>query len=171
MIFMFKTRDKLVLIMFGLFVLIGMAYLWLSPANLKTTPDIKLVTLPGKSLSLASPRGKPVLVTFWATSCPDCIQEVPHLVNLYNEFSKQGLRIVAMPYDRPDFVMQMVKKKNLPYTVALDLKGEAVWAFGNVQLTPSSFLIAPDDRITKHKIGKMNMAIMKQQIADMLTEG
>lgn len=146
------------------------AFLWLGPSGLQKAPDITLTTLDGKKIELQSLRGKPVLVTFWATSCPGCIKEMPHLIELYHELHNKGLEIIgiAMPYDRPDHVIEMRKRKNIPYPIALDIKGEAVSAFGNVRLTPSSFLINPAGIIVKHKIGEMDMKKVHALIVGML---
>ena len=164
-----KRRGTLISL-FALTLLGTLGYMWLAPAGLKTSPDISLVTLDGKQLQLASLRGKPLLVTFWATTCPGCIREVPHLIELYDELSPQGLEIIAiaMDYDPPNRVLAMRNARNIPYPVALDIHAEAARAFGNVRLTPTSFLIAPDGRIVYQKPGGMNMARLRRKILEML---
>lgn len=166
---MMKTKDKLISL-FAITVLVLLAYLWLGPGGIQSAPNISLKILDGRSLNLKDLRGKPVLITFWATSCPGCIKEMPHLVELYNELHDKGLELIgiAMPYDRPDHVVEMVKRKGLPYPIAIDIEGVAVAAFGNVQLTPTSFLIDPAGQIVKHKIGVMNMSQLHEQIVSML---
>ena len=128
-----KTKDILISF-FAILILASIAYLWMAPSGVQKSPDITLQLLDGKKLQLSSLKGKPVLITFWATSCPGCIKEMPHLVELYHELHKEGLEIIgiAMPDDRPDYVMEMVKRKKLPYSIALDINAEAVKAFGNV---------------------------------------
>jgi len=154
-------------------VLLGIfAWLWLAPAGLKNSPDITLLTIDGEELQLASLHGKPVLLTFWATNCPGCIREMPHLIELYDELSPQGLEIIgiAMSYDKPSHVLSMRKARNIPYPVALDINGDAARAFGNVRLTPTSFLIAPDGRIVFQKIGEMDMQKLRNDILAMLKQ-
>jgi peroxiredoxin len=154
-------------------VLLGtLAWLWLAPAGPKVSPDITLLTIDGEELSLASLRGNPLLLTFWATTCPGCIKEMPHLIKLYDELSPQGLEIigVAMSYDKPSHVLSMRKARNIPYPVALDIHGTAAQAFGNVRLTPTSFLIAPDGRIVSRKIGEMDMPKLRTNILAMLQQ-
>lgn len=162
--------GKTLIALFALALLGSLGYLWLVPAGLKTSPDIGLVTIDGEQLQLASLRGRPLLVTFWASTCPGCIREMPHLIELYEELSPQGLEIIgiAMDYDPPNRVLATRDAKNIPYPVALDIHAEAARAFGNVQLTPTSFLIAPDGRIAYRKPGEMNMAKLRQDILDML---
>ena len=156
--------------LFAIVLLATLGYLWFAPAGLKTSPDIKLVTIDGEQLQLASLRGNPLLITFWATTCPGCIKEMPHLIELYEELSPQGLEIIgiAMDYDPPNQVLAMRNAKNIPYPIALDIDADAARAFGNVRLTPTSFLIAPDGRIVFQKLGEMSMEKLRQDILDML---
>ncbi len=158
--------------LFAVLIIGSIAYLWMAPSGAQQVPDITLQMLDGKKLKLSSLRGKPVLITFWATSCPGCIKEMPHLIELYDELHAKGLEIIgiAMPYDRPDYVMEMIKRKKVPYQIAFDLKGEAVQAFGKVSLTPTSFLIDDKGRIIKKKIGEMNMAVWKKRIVAILNK-
>lgn len=160
-----KTKQILISI-FAIILLSSIVYLWLAPSGAQRAPDLTLQLIDGKKLKLSNLKGKPVLITFWATSCPGCIKEMPHLIELYNEMHEQGLEIIgiAMPYDRPDYVMEMVKRKKLPYHIAFDLKGEAVRAFGKVSLTPTTFLIDDQGRIVKKKIGEMKMDVWNKRI-------
>ena len=164
-----KTREAL-LTLFAVALLGTLAWLWFAPAGLKTSPDISLMTIKGEEIQLASLRGKPLLVTFWATTCPGCIKEMPHLIELYDELAPQGLEIIgiAMDYDPPNRVLAMSKARNIPYPIALDIHADAARAFGNVRLTPTSFLIAPDGRIVYQKIGTINMVRLREDILGML---
>ena len=147
--------------------------LWLGfNKNLASAPDVTLATVTGKKIALRDLRGKPVLVTFWATDCPGCIKEIPHLIDLYTHYHRQGLEIiaVAMTYDPPNHVIALTEDLQLPYNVALDLNGEIAHAFGDVQLTPSTFLISPQGLIVQQKTGAFDPAEMKNLIAP-LTKG
>lgn len=164
-----KTKD-LLSGLFALVLVVALAYVWLSPQGLKEAPALSIRTLEGDSVELASLRGKPVLVTFWATSCTGCVKEIPHLIELYQEFSPQGLQLlaIAMSYDPPNHVIAMRDSRQLPYPIALDIDGNAARAFGDVRLTPTSFLIAPDGRIVREKIGEMDMPEVRAQLRAML---
>jgi len=164
-----KSR-RLLITLCAVAMLAILGYLWLAPAALKTAPDIGLMTLDGKELQLASLHGRPVLVTFWATTCNSCVSEIPHLIELYDELAPQGLEIVAiaMDYDPPNRVLALRKARNIPYPIALDIQADAAVAFGNVRLTPTSFLIAPDGGITHQRTGTMNMAAVRRDILAML---
>ena len=147
--------------------------LWLGfNKTIASAPDVTLNTLTGKAIVLKELRGKPVLVTFWATDCPACIKEIPHLIDLYTRYHQQGLEViaVAMTYDPPNHVIALTDNLQLPYTVALDLNGEIAHAFGNVQLTPSTFLISPQGLIALQKTGAFDPEKMKTLI-ETLTKG
>jgi len=164
-----KIREALITLF--AFALLGtLTYLWFAPDGLKTSPDISLMTLKGEEIQLASLQGKPVLVTFWATTCSTCIKELPHLIELYEELAPRGLVIIgiAMDYDPPNLVLAMSKARNIPYPIALDIHADAARAFGKVRLTPTSFLIAPDGRIVYQKTGTMNMASLREDILGLL---
>ncbi|HSR62478.1 MAG TPA: TlpA disulfide reductase family protein [Gammaproteobacteria bacterium] len=156
---------------FLMLLVAAIAWVWLSPGGLDTAPDITFRTIDNRTIDLQSLRGQPVLVTFWATTCSGCMQEMPHLISLYNDYEDKGLEIigVAMPYDIPSHVVQLASERNVPYPIALDIDSSITSAFGDVMLTPTSFLIAPDGTIIKHKIGEMDMKKLREQISNLLS--
>jgi peroxiredoxin len=164
-----KTKDILSSV-FILSLLSGLIYLWFSPAGVKSAPDYTFKIVDGRSISMTSLRGKPVIISFWATSCPGCIKEMPHLIELYHDYEKQGLEIIgiAMAYDPPNHVMEMRKRKNIPYPISLDIDSSAATAFGEVSLTPTSILISPEGKIVMQKTGALDMAQVRQHIQSMI---
>ncbi len=148
----------------------AVVWLWFSPSGISQAPNIKLTITDGTSIDLDELQGKPVLITFWATSCIGCVREMPHLIALYNELADDGLEIIgiAMPYDPPNRVVKMISEREIPYPIAIDIEGKAVVAFGDVLVTPTSFLIAPDGTIVKHTIGEMDMNELRDSIISML---
>lgn len=130
-------------------------------------PETTFSTITGQKITLSELRGKPVIVTFWATDCASCIKEIPHLIELYQQYHPKGLEIiaVAMAYDPPNHVIDMTQALQLPYPVALDMQAENAHAFGDVSLTPTTFLIAPDGTIVLQKTGLFDLSEMKNQIS------
>ena len=137
----------------------------ISPVPVKA-PDVTFTTITGKKIALKELRGKPVIVTFWATDCPACVKEIPDLIDLYRQYHQQGLEIIAvtMYYDPPNHVVNMTEAQQLPYDVALDLKAEHAHAFGEVLLIPSTFLISPGGLIDLKITGAFDLAEMKTRI-------
>ena len=145
---------------------------WLILSQKKTAPDVTVATLKGDKLSLSQLHGKVVLVNFWATSCTTCVAEMPKLVDTYNTFAARGYTMVAvaMDYDRPDYVLNYATRNNLPFTVALDLKGDAAQAFGGVRLTPTSFLIDKRGRIVQQYLGAPDFPKLHALVDQLLKE-
>ena len=144
-----------------LIVVAALAYAMLSkPA----APAATFVTLDGRPIQLDSLRGKVVLVNFWATSCPGCIKEMPGMVEAYNQYKAKGFEIiaVAMSYDPPSHVVNFTQTRQLPFPVALDVKGELAQAFGDVRLTPTSFIIGKEGQIIEQKIGELDFVKLRK---------
>lgn len=134
-------------------------------------PDVTFMTLKGEKIALKNLRGKPVLVTFWATDCPSCVKEVNDFVDLYQQFHSKGLEIiaVAMVYDPPNHVVEMTQAKQIPYFVALDLQAKHALAFGKIEFTPTTFLINPAGQIVFSKIGRFDFEDMKHRLQQFLS--
>ncbi len=138
--------------------------------ELDKAPAISLQLIDGRKISLQQLQGRPVLITFWATTCASCRKEMPHLIALYNELAPKGLEIigVAMSYDPPNQVVALSKRLQIPYPLALDVEGNIALAFGDVNLTPTSFLIGPDGSIVQHDVGIMDMNGLRKRIEGLL---
>jgi thiol-disulfide isomerase/thioredoxin len=163
-----QTKYRLAgLVLFGLLT-VSVWLLW--PGRYPKAPDVTFKTITGKAINLKTHLGKPVIITFWATSCPGCIAEMPHLIELYQDYHPRGLEIiaVAMFYDPPNRVVAMTRARKLPYDIALDLMAENARAFGDVKLTPTTFLIAPDGSIVLSKIGTLDIHRLKNRIENLL---
>lgn len=161
-----KSWGKGILIL----MLISLA-LWMARSEKYTfTPDTTFTTITGERITLKALQGKPVLVTFWATSCPSCIKEIPHLVALYKQFHPKGLEIIAiaMVYDPPNRVVAMTHEQNLPYPIVLDITSEHAKAFGRVWATPTTLLISPDGSVAKRDIGAFDPNDMQTRIEQLL---
>ncbi len=138
----------------------------------RPAPDVVFKTISGEKISLNSLRGRPVLINFWASNCGYCLEEMPHLAELYRELSGKGLQIigVAMPYDIPSHVVQRSKQLDIPYPVAIDPDDIVARAFDNVRFTPSSFLINAQGMIIDKTTGQMNLDTLRTQINQLLKE-
>lgn len=119
-------------------------------------PDVTFITLAGEKVTSQSLRGKVVMVNFWATSCVTCVKEMPQMVDTYNKFKGQGLEFIAiaMKYDPPNYVLNFTETRKLPFKVALDSGGDIAKSFGDVTLTPTTFLIDQDGKIIKRYVGE-----------------
>ncbi|MGH8668452.1 MAG: TlpA disulfide reductase family protein [Burkholderiales bacterium] len=119
-------------------------------------PQVRFATLSGETLATSDLRGKVLLVNFWATSCVVCVREMPRMIETYKKFAPRGYEMiaVAMSYDHPNQVADFAQRRALPFKVALDGSGELARGFGDVRVTPTSFLIDRQGRILKRYLGE-----------------
>ena len=165
-----KFNKETLIAGIALVVVLAVAAIWFMPAGLRQAPPLVGQTLDGRTLTLEQMRGKPVLVTFWATTCPSCVEEMPHLIELYRELNPKGLEIigVAMAYDPPDQVRAMAAKRQIPYPIVLDTQARIAHEFDNVRLTPTSVLISPEGRIVQYRLGLLDLPRLRETIQEML---
>lgn len=151
-------------------LLAGAGLLFWSLAGTRQAPAVDFLLTDGRTVSLESLRGRPVLIAFWSSTCPACLAEMPYLAGLYREFAPDGLQLigVAMPYDRPDVVLEIIKRHELPYPVSFDLQSRVVRAFGDVRVTPTTLLLSPSGEIVLNRTGKLDMAQVRSLLQEML---
>lgn len=147
-----RSRKFIIGALLGL-VIVGLVVAFAQPA---AAPQVTFTSLKGDQFSTAGLRGKVVMVNFWATDCPGCIAEMPQIVATYKKFRNQGFEVVAvaMQYDPPNYVLAYTKKNDLPFPVALDPMGKIAKAFGNIQLTPTSFVIDKQGNVISRIVGE-----------------
>jgi len=80
------------------------------------------------------------------------------MIDAYKKYKDRGFEVVAvaMSYDPPNYVANFAQTRQLPFPVALDVDGGHARAFGNVQLTPTSFIIGKDGHIIEQKLGELD---------------
>ena len=136
-------------------------------------PASTFVLLDGTQKSTADLKGKVTLVNFWATSCVTCVGEMPKVIATYDKYKAQGYDTlaVAMSYDPPSYVVNFAQTRKLPFKVAIDNTGVVARAWGDVQLTPTTFLVNKRGEIVKRFVGEPNFAELHQLIEKLLAEG
>lgn len=135
-------------------------------------PNSTFVLLDGSKQTTADMKGKVTLVNFWATSCVTCVAEMPKVISTYNKYKAQGYdtMAVAMSYDPPSYVVNYSETRKLPFKVAIDNTGAVAKAWGDVQLTPTTYLVNKRGEIVKQYVGEPDFAALHQLIEKLLAE-
>jgi peroxiredoxin len=135
-------------------------------------PESSFVLLDGSTVTSQQLQGKVSLVNFWATSCTTCVAEMPELVATYNKFKDRGYETVAvaMRYDPPSYVVNFAQTRQLPFKVAIDNTGAVAREWGDIQLTPTTFLVNKRGEIVKRYVGAPNFVELHQLIEKLLTQ-
>ncbi len=138
----------------------------------KVAPESTFVLLDGSKKTSVDFKGKVTLVNFWATSCVTCVAEMPKLISTHNKYKAQGYDTiaVAMRYDPPSYVVNYAETRKLPFKVAIDNTGAVAKAWGDVQLTPTSYLVNKRGEIVSRYVGEPDFAALHQLIETLLAE-
>ncbi|MBH1963469.1 MAG: TlpA family protein disulfide reductase [Comamonadaceae bacterium] len=135
-------------------------------------PASTFVLLDGSSTTTQDLKGKVTLVNFWATSCTTCVAEMPQIVSTYDKFKSRGYETlaVAMSYDPPNYVVNFAETRKLPFKVAIDNTGAVAQAWGEVKLTPTTYIVNKKGEIVKRYVGAPDFAELHQLIEKLLAE-
>ena len=166
---MLKSRNLILAVVVAGAVAFAAFTIWSAkPA----APAVTFVSLQGEKITTAGLRGKVVLVNFWATDCVTCVREMPEIVATYNKYQAQGFETiaVAMRHDPPNYVLNYTEKNKLPFKVALDPMGELARAFGEVKLTPTTFIIDKQGRLVMRILGEPDFAKLHALLEEKLKE-
>ncbi|MGF2616280.1 redoxin domain-containing protein [Rossellomorea vietnamensis] len=130
-------------------------------------PDFTLATIDGKSVSLSDYKGQKVILNFWATWCPPCKAEMPHMQKFYEENKDNGIEIVAVNLTNMDegkpAIEQFVQDYELTFPVPLDEEGDIGMQYQAFTI-PTSYVIDTEGKIAKKIIGPMDENMMKSLI-------
>jgi len=126
-------------------------------------PAVSLTTLDGRQIRLEELKGKVVAVTFWATSCPICMSEMPDLIETYRRYQPRGFELiaVAMAYDAPEQVKRFASSRGLPFPVVLDTNGALARAFDGTQVVPTTFLIDRNGKLVSRTLGAIDFSKLR----------
>lgn len=112
----------------------------------------------GGDLLLSSLRGKPVLLNFWATWCPPCIEEMPMIDAFFREHGVNGWQVVGLAIDQPSAVRKFLQRTPVTYPIGLaGLQGtELVKNLGNTGGgLPFTLVLNGSGSVTARKMGKL----------------
>ncbi|WP_367067273.1 TlpA disulfide reductase family protein [Oryzisolibacter sp. LB2S] len=143
-----------------------------SGSGTSEAPQSTFVLLDGSQQTTADLRGKVTLVNFWATSCTTCVAEMPDIVATYEKFRGQGFETlaVAMSYDPPSYVVNFTETRKLPFKVAIDNTGAVAKAWGDVKLTPTTYIVNKRGEIVKSYVGAPDFGELHKLIERLLAE-
>ena len=125
----------------------------LKPYTGDPLPDFSLPGLDGKTHRLQDYRGKVVLVNFWATWCPPCVHEMPSMERLQTKMAGKPFAILAvnMGESEPE-IREFLQKMQVSFPIVMDSDGEVLRSW-KIFAFPTTFLIAPDGRVTHGLFG------------------
>ena len=133
--------------------------------------DFTLYDQYGEAHTLSEYKGKVVFLNIWATWCPPCKEEMPHIEELYEEYNKNQDDVVILGVASPnlgregseDHIKEFLEENNYTFPVVLDENASMVYGYG-ISAFPSTFIINKEGYITRYIPGAMNKETMKSLI-------
>ncbi|MEI7731236.1 MAG: TlpA disulfide reductase family protein [Verrucomicrobiota bacterium] len=122
-----------------------------------TRPGFKLTTATGEVIDLAKPRGKPVVLSFWATWCPACMMEMPALMELQAKYASQGVEFIGINQDRDkDAFLRYLKDKEITWPQCYDA-GQELATQLRVTAIPVCYMLDKKGILREILVGKANL--------------
>ncbi|RIW39018.1 TlpA family protein disulfide reductase [Bacillus salacetis] len=141
------------------------------PGKGDAAPDFTLTTLEGKEVSLSDYKGKKVILNFWATWCPPCQAEMPHMQEYYEKYREEAniemlaVNLTTIDEGRPA-IEKFAKEYGLSFPIPLDEEGTQGTIY-QAQTIPTSYMIDTEGRIQHKILGPMNKEMMIQLVESM----
>lgn len=127
--------------------------------------DFRVTDTTGKSHTLSGYKGKWVLVNYWATWCPPCLEEIPDLIALHgNEKNNLVVIGVAMDYRNARQVTDFAEGMLVDYPIVLGNE-QVVRQIGPVQGLPTTYLFDPDGKMVAQQVGAITREMVERYIA------
>ncbi len=153
-------------------VALAVAGLTYMSAGSTVAPASTFVLLDGSKRTTSDMKGRVTLVNFWATSCVTCVGEMPKIISTYEKYHAKGFDTlaVAMSYDPPSYVVNFAETRKLPFQVAIDNTGAVAQSWGEVKLTPTTYIVNKRGDIVKRYVGEPDEGELHTLIEKLLAE-
>ncbi|HUA92554.1 MAG TPA: TlpA disulfide reductase family protein [Terracidiphilus sp.] len=161
----------------------GGAATYVTPLKGKPAPSFALEDLSGKKVSLASYRGKALLINFWATWCAPCKIETPWIIELRNKYASQGFEVLGIDTEGDDLkpgdtagwaknkaeVSKFVQQMKVPYPVLIN--GDSISTpYGGLDELPTSFFVDRQGKVVAAQLGLTSERDIEGNIKKALTQ-
>ena len=146
-------------------VLIFLVTLFVTTANAGDTVDFTLPDMSDKPVSLSDFRGKWVVVNYWATWCPPCLEEIPDLVDLYDN-NRDKLVVLGINHEEvnDEYLKEFVESHLISYPV-LRAEPVPVTPLGPVLGLPTTYIISPEGEAMARQEGPVTREAIEKYIA------
>ncbi len=147
-------------------LLVLMAALFVVQPSIAEKVDFTLPDLEGKPVSLSDYRGKWVIVNYWATWCPPCLEEIPDLVELYEDHRDKDVVVLGIDYEEVslEYLKEFVDSHFISYPV-LRMDPIPVTTLGPVLGLPTTYIISPEGERVARQEGPITRKALEAYLA------
>jgi thiol-disulfide isomerase/thioredoxin len=141
------------------------AVVFLFVMNNVIADDFKLNDVNGKSHQLSDYKGKWVIVNYWATWCPPCLEEIPELVEFHEQHKDKDAIVLGLNYEDVDqsYLKEFVDEYFISYPVLHAEPGTADY-WGPVNGLPTTIIISPEGEMVLRQVGRVDAAFLERAI-------
>jgi len=166
-----KTIIIIILAVFTAFIL----FKWIDRIHrgpevvYRPAPDFTLLDINGNDIKLSDFKGQVIILDFWATWCPPCKAEIPHFIELYDEYNSEGLEIigVSLDWNAQRLLGPFVEENNINYRLLIGDE-EVTNLYGGIMSIPTTFIIDRDGGIRNRYIGYRSKEVFEKDIKELL---
>lgn len=160
-----KARKLLPVLFFTVVLAVSGLVVCNSSASTKMPAFVLENVVDGKSVNSVDFQGKALLVTFFATWCPPCLQEIPSLVELQQEFAAEGFSVIGLSVDQGGTaeVAKLVDRQAINYPVLM-ADAETAENFGGVYGIPVAFLVNKSGNVVKRYTGLVPLSTLTKDV-------
>ncbi|MDP8229834.1 MAG: TlpA disulfide reductase family protein [Candidatus Gorgyraea atricola] len=135
----------------------------------RPAPDFALLDINGNETTLSNLKGNIVILDFWATWCPPCKAEIPHFIELQDEYRDEGLEIIGISFDwnAERILGGFAEENGINYTLLIGTD-EVSDLYGGIMSLPTTFVIDRDGGIRKRYIGYKGKEVFEKDIKELL---
>jgi peroxiredoxin len=127
----------------------------------RPAPELEVKDLEGNPVKLSELRGRRVVLVFWATWCPPCREEVPHLVKLRETVPPSKLAVIGISSEPPAVIEPFAEKHKINYTLASAEDRDLEEPYGSVTSIPTTFFIDKEGVIQDVVLGSRSFEHLK----------
>ncbi|NQT00150.1 MAG: redoxin domain-containing protein [Candidatus Omnitrophica bacterium] len=159
--------SGVLLVIIGITILVPLAV----AASAEPAADFVLPTLEGENLQLSDFKGKIIILTFWATSCPSCQKQVTVLTKLYDQYNDKGLIVIGVSLDqgKNEALSKFSKRLKINYPIVVGDR-KVVKSYGGVAFIPTAFIIDQKMNIVEKHVGFKSFEFFEAKIKKLLGE-
>ena len=129
-------------------------------------PDFELTSLTGDTVKLSDYRGKTVMLNFWASWCPPCRVEMPHMETYYHEYKEEenieilAVNMTTLERGSKEKVAEFVDKHHLTFPILMDEEGDIMDLY-KVMVYPTTYIVNPEGIITDKVMIPLDVDVIK----------
>lgn len=140
----------------------------------KDAPNFTLITVDGKTISLSDYKGYVIILDFWATWCGPCVDEIPGLVRIMDDYKGMPVIVIGVSIDQQsrltnEGMIKFMEKYKVNYPVAFATE-QCLYAYGPIRAVPTTYIIDTNGKVRMKIVGSQSTQFFRKVVDKLLAE-